>query len=328
VLIVTIPFRNSIPGIAIAGMTAAAVLEYATGAVMERLFHVRYWDYTGKFLNLNGYICFASVACWSVMSVLVVEVVQVRIEHLVLSVNERYVTGIVLLMTPFLTADFVTSFHAAIRLRDILQQNEKMKEELEKMTAKRRELENALEMMAQAGGYAKETMAQAGEYAKETAMQAGERAKETVVQAGGYVIETAMQAGERAKETMAQVGGLAKETAMQAGERAKETMVQVSERAKENALPSGHIKETKPQADEAEKDAGAYAAARAKTAEELKALLIRMGELRGRMHVPYGKSIRGLLRRNPTAVSRFHRESFAELKQTLTNRIEENKKTR
>ena len=57
ILIVTIPVRGNIPAMCIVGMVAATVLEYITGYVMERLFKVRYWDYTGKFLNVHGYIC-------------------------------------------------------------------------------------------------------------------------------------------------------------------------------------------------------------------------------------------------------------------------------
>ena len=144
ILIVTIPVRGNIPAMCIVGMVSATVLEYITGYVMERLFKVRYWDYTGKFLNVHGYICLMSTLCWGVMTVLVVDVIHVQVEKLVLMINTRYVDAIVMVMTPFITADFVTSFIAAIHLRDLLEQKERVAEEMQKLVKKKAELEAAL----------------------------------------------------------------------------------------------------------------------------------------------------------------------------------------
>lgn len=207
ILIVTIPFRDSLPLMCLIGMVSATVLEYVTGAVMERLFRVRYWDYTGKLLNVNGYICLASVLCWGVMTGLLVEVVHPYVARAVLFVEDKYITGIVLLITPCISADFATSFHAAIRLRDILVQSEKIKEELGRLTAKKDELEQAL-------------------------LNAGGKAREQV-------------------------------------------------------------------------------------AAELKELLVRTGEQKERLRIAYARSIKGLIERNPHAVSRNYREAFAELKLTV-----------
>ena len=96
ILVVTIPVRGNIPAMCIVGMVSAAVLEYVTGYVMERLFRVRYWDYTGKFLNINGYICLASVLCWGVMTILVVDVIHVRIEQMVMMLSTQMTDLIVL----------------------------------------------------------------------------------------------------------------------------------------------------------------------------------------------------------------------------------------
>ena len=84
VLISTIGVRENILLIFLFGMTAATLLEYATGAVMERLFHVRYWDYSNQKLNLHGYICVTSSLCWGCFSVLLVRVIHVPVENAVL----------------------------------------------------------------------------------------------------------------------------------------------------------------------------------------------------------------------------------------------------
>ena len=62
--------------VALVGTIAASLLEYVTGFLMEAIFHVRYWDYSERPLNLNGYICALSAATWAVFSVFIVSVVN------------------------------------------------------------------------------------------------------------------------------------------------------------------------------------------------------------------------------------------------------------
>lgn len=57
---VSIPFQDSLILTYISGVIGATVLEYVTGYVMERLFKVRYWDYSNQPFNIHGYICLSS----------------------------------------------------------------------------------------------------------------------------------------------------------------------------------------------------------------------------------------------------------------------------
>lgn len=47
-------------------MLVTGVLEYATGFVMWEIWRKRWWDYTGLFLNLGGYVCLRSVLSFAV----------------------------------------------------------------------------------------------------------------------------------------------------------------------------------------------------------------------------------------------------------------------
>ena len=57
VLFAVIPFRTSPILVFIVGTVAASILEFVTGFVMERIYKVRYWDYSDKPFNVCGYIC-------------------------------------------------------------------------------------------------------------------------------------------------------------------------------------------------------------------------------------------------------------------------------
>ena len=56
ILLSTINVRDSIPLIFIMGMISSTILEFVTGCCMEKLFGVRYWDYSDKPFNVKGYI--------------------------------------------------------------------------------------------------------------------------------------------------------------------------------------------------------------------------------------------------------------------------------
>ena len=65
-----------------AGMFAASLLEYITGAVMEAVFKVRYWDYSNEKFNLNGYICLWTSVVWGLLSLAMNYVIHKPIESL------------------------------------------------------------------------------------------------------------------------------------------------------------------------------------------------------------------------------------------------------
>lgn len=120
VLLCTIGVRDQVILIFIFGMTGATILEYVTGACMERLFRVRYWDYSHMPLNLKGYICLPVSLGWGVFSVLLVRVIHVPIENAVLQIPERIAEAVTVLCSSAFAADFTLSFGEAMDLRDML----------------------------------------------------------------------------------------------------------------------------------------------------------------------------------------------------------------
>mgnify|MGYP002798033486 FL=1 len=120
VLLCTIGVRDQVILIFIFGMTGATILEYVTGACMERLFRVRYWDYSHMPLNLKGYFCLPVSLGWGVFSVLLVRVIHVPIENLVLQIPERIAEVVSVVCSSAFAMDFTLSFSEAMDLRDML----------------------------------------------------------------------------------------------------------------------------------------------------------------------------------------------------------------
>lgn len=120
VLIFTLPFRTN-PGLVfVVGMVSATILEYCTGVTMERMFHVRYWDYSNQRLNLNGHICVTSSLAWGVFSVILTLYGHTPVERIASHMNINVLEVIVFVLTVYISIDMAESIREAINLKEVL----------------------------------------------------------------------------------------------------------------------------------------------------------------------------------------------------------------
>lgn len=129
-LVVSAPFRDNIVLTFLAGVVGATILEYVTGLVMETIFKIRYWDYSGQFLNFQGRICLTSSLAWGGLTILMTRVVHQYVERVMLWIPSELLTVFVIALTAYITADFALAFKEAIDLRDMLMKAEQLKEEV------------------------------------------------------------------------------------------------------------------------------------------------------------------------------------------------------
>ncbi len=120
VLIFTLPFRTNAWLVFVVGMTSATLLEYFTGAAMEKMFHVRYWDYSRQRLNLNGYICVTSSLAWGCFSVILTLYGHTPVERFVMNMNENVLEIIVFVLTVYISIDMAESVREAVNLKEVL----------------------------------------------------------------------------------------------------------------------------------------------------------------------------------------------------------------
>lgn len=132
-LVASKPFYDNIVLVFIAGCIGATALEYVTGVLMETLFKVRYWDYSHKKFNYKGQICLESTIVWGVCTVVFTHFLQIPIEKVLTSIPYNVLSVVTIVITVFMTADFVVAFKTALDLRDVLIYMERAKEEMRKM---------------------------------------------------------------------------------------------------------------------------------------------------------------------------------------------------
>lgn len=54
-------------------MIVGTVIELMTGLMLEKVFHLRLWDYSGKKFQAGGYICLWNSAIWGLLGILVLK---------------------------------------------------------------------------------------------------------------------------------------------------------------------------------------------------------------------------------------------------------------
>lgn len=120
VLIFTLPFRTNAGLVFLVGMTSATLLEYFTGVAMEKMFHVRYWDYSSQRWNLNGHICVTSSLAWGAFSMILTLYGHTPVERFALRMNGNLLEVIVFVLTVYISIDMAESVREAFNLKEVL----------------------------------------------------------------------------------------------------------------------------------------------------------------------------------------------------------------
>ena len=100
----------------ILAVVICSILEYCTSYVMEKIFKIRWWDYSNNKFNINGRICLETIIPFGVIACLLVYVIN---PFLVLNLNklpESCLVVVSLIFGVLLIADFITSFNIIIHL--------------------------------------------------------------------------------------------------------------------------------------------------------------------------------------------------------------------
>ena len=108
---------------------------------MDRIFHQKWWDYSGQPLNIGGYVCLPFSLIWGVFCVFIVKCFQPLVAHLIGYIP--HIAGIVILviLSIAMLADLYVTASAILKLNKRLEAMEKIAAEREKARRKRDEWE-------------------------------------------------------------------------------------------------------------------------------------------------------------------------------------------
>lgn len=133
VLLATIPVKDNLWHVYWMGLAAATLLEYVTGALMEKIFKVRYWDYSKKKFNLNGYICLTSSVAWGFFSIIMIQYIHKPIENLFFRIPNQVQDILAVSLTMALSIDLTYAVRDALDLKEMLVHITENSEEIQKL---------------------------------------------------------------------------------------------------------------------------------------------------------------------------------------------------
>lgn len=124
------PFSRNIFLTFLAGVILTSVLEYITGWLLEALFHLKLWDYSARFLNINGRVCLKNSLLFGVMAVVTVFWIHPLFSGLVETVPAEWMILITGVLLGVLIADLAVTVYTILRMNGRLKRMQAVAEEL------------------------------------------------------------------------------------------------------------------------------------------------------------------------------------------------------
>ena len=116
-------YKEDMVALFIMGMFIITVLEYITSYVLEKLFKIRWWDYTIYPFNLNGRVCLFNSVMFGILSICVIKFINPTIESFTYNIPDtsRYFVSIILLIV--FTIDTIVSYIIVNKVKKTFKEN-------------------------------------------------------------------------------------------------------------------------------------------------------------------------------------------------------------
>ena len=131
-------FRNPVLTF-IFGAIVTSILEYFTSWIMEKLFHMRWWDYSHYKFQINGRVCLLNSACFGLASVLLCHVVQPWLWAHITGLGAAITVPLASFIFGIYLMDTILSIRSAFQLSSQMGKLRELQTELKDYVAEQRE---------------------------------------------------------------------------------------------------------------------------------------------------------------------------------------------
>lgn len=130
VIVVLNPLKDRWPLLFLGGFLLTSVVEYITSFLLEKLFHMAWWDYSNYKFNLNGRVCLLNSTLFGVLTVIVVKGIAPFVDRLVSGLSPSAVQWIAFFAWCVLECDTILSVHSVLALNGKLEMLAQIKQEI------------------------------------------------------------------------------------------------------------------------------------------------------------------------------------------------------
>ena len=225
VLTALLPVKDNIFILLIGGMLICSAVELAGGWILDRLFHMRWWDYSDNKFNIGGYICLAFSIMWGIAVVFAVKFVHPAVMSVVRELPHIVQAVLIMMLSAVFIVDMIVTLKNLIGIKKSLGQMDRLAEELNNMGNQLKDIvgNSAITVAEKAGegkdilgektADSRERLAAATEAGKEKIAAATADSRERLANATEEQIEKfAAQIKEMEEKMDAVIGGLQEKT--------------------------------------------------------------------------------------------------------------------
>lgn len=101
-------------------MIVCTSLEYVTSFLMEKLFKMRWWDYSNYPYNLNGRICLKNSLLFGVGGMAIVYLTQPAVSGIIGSLSNEWAVGLAIIFAIIMFIDFIFSTVASYKVKNFV----------------------------------------------------------------------------------------------------------------------------------------------------------------------------------------------------------------
>ncbi len=117
-LLALAPYQNDPLIVFLLSIIICSIVEYLTSYVLEQIYKIRWWDYSNRFLNLNGRICFFNSICFGLLGMLVVIFLNPFFLSLIQKLNPFYLNIFIILLFLITITDIIITFSIMFDIRN------------------------------------------------------------------------------------------------------------------------------------------------------------------------------------------------------------------
>ena len=100
----------------VGGFLVGSVTEYTISFLVDTILHTKWWDYSNRFLNINGRICLLYSAFWGVLTLFLIKFINPKIDILIAKIKDKIsikkLKLIILIVIIFLAIDCIATCYA------------------------------------------------------------------------------------------------------------------------------------------------------------------------------------------------------------------------
>lgn len=110
-------YQNDLLVLFVMGTLLCSLLEYFTSLIMEKIFKLRWWDYSDKKFNINGRICLENGVLFGLGGVVIVKVVNPIFQRTLSLISEPIIIIVGIFLSLVFIVDLGMTIYIMVRLK-------------------------------------------------------------------------------------------------------------------------------------------------------------------------------------------------------------------